>query len=64
MPAKRFIQSAIKKPGVLRSLASREGALTKSGTIKVAWLRSKAKEKGHVGQRARLAVTLRKLKHK
>jgi hypothetical protein len=36
--------------------------MTKSGTIKVAWLHKMAKGKGLTAKRARLALTLRKLR--
>jgi len=58
---KKWIQKIDLKKGALKSLAKKEGALTKKGTIKVSWLREKAKEGGTVGRRARLALTLRKL---
>jgi hypothetical protein len=61
MPPKNFIKDAIRRPGALHKLAVSENALTKSGTIKLDWLKAKAKEKGRVGQQARLALTLRKL---
>lgn len=62
--AKNWIQKAIKHPGSLRALAKREGALTKQGTIKREWLLKKAKGSGTVARRARLALTLRKLRKK
>ena len=58
----RWIQSAIKKPGALRAAAKRAGAITKQGNIKVSWLREMAKKGGKIGRRARLALTLRKLR--
>ena len=67
MAAKRkrktnWIAGAIKKPGALRAAAKKAGAITKSGKIKLEWLRAWAKKKGKVGKRARLAITLRKLR--
>lgn len=57
---KKWIQSAIKKPGALRAAAKRAGALTKDGAIKADWLMDKAKGSGKTAQRARLALTLKK----
>ncbi len=59
-----WIQEAIKNKGALRRQAMAEGAITRSGTISVGWLREKAKEGGVTGRRARLALTLRKLNQK
>jgi hypothetical protein len=59
---KNFIQKAIKKPGSLRATAKRAGAMKADGTIKKSWLREKAKGKGKTAQRARLAITLGKMK--
>ena len=57
---KKFIQKAIKKPGSLRkSLVIKKGK-----TIPAAKLKAAAKKPGKLGQRARFAVTLRKLKKK
>lgn len=61
--AEKWIQKAIKNPGALRAQAKKEGALTKQGTIKVSWLRKKAKQGNTtVAKRARLALTLRKIR--
>jgi len=57
---KKWIAPAIKRPGALTAAAKRAGALTKRGTIKVAWLRQQAKKKGRRGKQARLALTMRK----
>ena len=57
-----WIQKAIKRPGALTAKAKKAGALKADGTIRVAWLEEKAKEKGKVGQEARLALTLRKMR--
>ena len=55
--AEKWIQKAIKKPGALReSLGVRKGE-----TIPAAKLAAAAKKPGKMGQRARLAQTLRKL---
>ena len=59
---KRWIKSAIRRPGALTAVAKRVGALTKSGTIKVSWLREQARKKGTRGRQARLALTMRKMK--
>lgn len=61
---RRWIQKAIRKPGSLRAAAKRAGALNKDGTIKVSWLRQQAKKSGTMGKRARLALTLRKLRRR
>jgi len=60
---RKWIQKAIKKPGALRATAKRAGAL-KDG-ISVSWLKKQA-EKGSTktAKRARLALTLRKLRKK
>jgi hypothetical protein len=56
------IKKAIKKPGSLTATAKRAGAIKKDGTIKVSWLREKAKNgNSKTAQRARFALTLRKL---
>jgi len=62
---KKWIQKAIKKEGALRRTVRRrygsEG-FTSRGTIKVSVLRELAEEKGVTGKRARLALTLRRLR--
>jgi len=56
--AKNWISGAISKPGALRqSLGARKGQ-----PIPRAKLEAAAKQKGKTGQRARLALTLRKMK--
>lgn len=55
---KKWIQDAIKKPGALRSaLGVKEGK-----TIPAKKLAAAAKAPGKMGQRARLAQTLKKMK--
>lgn len=55
--AEKWIQKAIKKPGALReSMGVKQGE-----TIPAAKLAAAAKKPGKMGQRARLAQTLRKL---
>ncbi len=55
---KKWIQKAIKKPGALRqSLGVKKGK-----KIPASKLRAAAKKGGKLGQRARLARTLRKMK--
>jgi len=61
---KKWIQKAIKKPGALTATAKRAGAMNPDGTIKKSWLREKAKGSGTTAQRARLAITLGKMKKK
>jgi len=54
------IKKAIKKPGALRkSLGIKKGK-----TIPASKLRKAAKSKGKLGQRARFAMTLKKLRKK
>ena len=55
--AEKWIQKAIKKPGALRESMGVE----KGETTPAAKLAAAAKKPGKVGQRARLAQTLRKL---
>ena len=56
--AEKWIQKAIKKPGALRSaLGAKEGK-----PIPAKKLAAAAKKPGKMGQRARLAMTLGKLK--
>lgn len=61
---KKWIKGAIGKPGSLTATAKRAGALKKDGSIKVTWLRAQAKKSTKTGRRARLALTLRKMKRK
>jgi len=55
--SKNFIQKAIKKPGSLRKALK----IKKGEKIPVSKLKAAAKKKGKLGQRARFAMTLRKL---
>ena len=58
MPAKKWIQEAIKKPGALRAeLGAKPGK-----PIPAKKLAATAKKPGKLGQRARLAETLKSLK--
>jgi len=62
---KRWIQKAIKRKGALRSYVKRKygkRGFTSKGTIKTKILRALSKKKGKIGKRARLALTLRKLR--
>jgi hypothetical protein len=57
---KQWIQQAIKKPGALRkSMKVKEGKNIPSGKLEKA-----AEKGGKMGKRARLALTLRKLRNK
>ena len=57
---KKFIQKAIKKPGSLRkSLGVKKGKTIPKSNLKAA-----AKKPGKLGQRARFAITLGKLRKK
>ena len=59
------IKKAIKKPGSLTATAKQQGAIKEDGTIKVSWLREKAKQgTTKTAQRARFALTLKKLNKK
>ena len=59
MPAKKnWIKGAIKKPGALR----KELGVKKGKKIPAKKLAAAAKKGGKLGQRARLAKTLRKMK--
>ena len=58
MAAKNWIAGAIKKQGALRA----ELKVKKGKKIPVAKLKVAAKKKGVEGKRARLAITLKKLK--
>lgn len=55
--AEKWIQKAIKKPGALRSAMG----IKKGETIPAGKLAKAAKAPGKMGQRARLAMTLKKL---
>ena len=57
MAKKNWIQGAIKKPGALRKSLK----IKKGQEIPLKKLQSAAKKGGKLGQRARLAITLRKL---
>lgn len=57
---KKWIKEAIKEPGALR----RQLGTKKGKKIAKKTLRKAAKAKGKLGQRARLAVTLGKLRKK
>lgn len=57
-----WIAGAIKNPGALRAQAKKAGAVTKKGTIDTDWLEAQAEKGGTTGKRARLALTLRKLR--
>jgi hypothetical protein len=57
---KKWIQKAIKKPGALRAqLGAKPGQPIPAGKLAAA-----AKKPGKLGQRARLAQTLKKMKKK
>ena len=57
MAKKNWIQGAIKKPGALRKSLK----IKKGQKIPLKKLQSAAKKGGKLGQRARLAITLRRL---
>lgn len=58
--AEKWIQKAIKKPGALR----KELGVKKGQKIPAKKLKAAAKKGGKLGQRARLAETLKKMKKK
>jgi len=60
MSKKKWIQSAIKKPGALRKSLG----VAKGKTIPAEKLEKAAKAPGKLGKRARLAQTLKKLRKK
>ena len=60
MAKKNWIQKAVKKPGALRkSLGVKKGQKIPAGKLKAA-----AKKSGKLGQRARLAMTFKKMRKK
>ena len=62
---KKWIQKAVKKKDALREYVQRrygKAGFTERGTIKMKVLRELAEKKGKNGQRARLALTLRKMR--
>ena len=59
---KNWIKGAIKKPGALKATAKRAGAMKADGTIKKTWLKEQARKNTITGKRARLALTLGKMK--
>ena len=58
MAKKRWIQKAIKRPGALRKSLK----IKKGQKIPLKKLQSAAKKGGKLGKRARLALTLRRLR--
>ena len=60
MAKKKWIKKAIKRPGALR----RSLGIKKGKKIPIRRLRKAAKKKGKTGRRARLALTLRKLRRR
>ena len=59
--AKKFIQQAIKKKGALRNEL---GVSPKTGNIPAKKIVAAAKKGGMLGKRAKLAITLKKLRKK
>ena len=65
MVRRYWIQKAIKRKGALRQHMRRKygsKAFTSRGTIKREYLQKEAEQKGTIGKRARLALTLRKFR--
>jgi len=63
----KWIQRAIKKKGALREYVLKKygkKGFTSRGTIKVSVLKELAEKGGTIGKRARLALTLRKLRRR
>jgi hypothetical protein len=58
MAKKRWIQKAIKRPGALRKSLK----IKKGQKIPLKKLKAASKKSGKLGQRARLALTLRRLR--
>ena len=58
--AKKWIQKAIKKKGALR----KQLGISEKKNISMETLRESAKKGGKLGKRARLAITLKKLRKK
>ncbi|NLE06562.1 MAG: hypothetical protein GX638_17395, partial [Crenarchaeota archaeon] len=54
---------AIEKPGALKATAKAASAIKDDGTIEKDWLKKKSKGSGKTAKRARLAMTLGKMKH-
>jgi hypothetical protein len=61
-PNKYWIQEAVQHEGALRQYAARQGMLTSQGTINTAWLHEMAQRRDVIGHRARLALTLKRLR--
>lgn len=63
--AKNWVSKAFSKnKGSLTKTAKQTGGFNKkTGKIKSSWLNEKAKSKGKIGKRARLAKTARGFKH-
>lgn len=59
---KNWISKAISKPGSLTKTAKKAGAEKKSGGIKESWLKKESKGDDKTAKRARLAITLKKMK--
>ena len=64
MPKKNWIKGAIKNKGALTKTAKRAGAVSRKGVINKAWLKKQASKSGTTGRRARLAITLGKMRKK
>lgn len=60
---KNWIADAIQKPGSLKATAKSQGALKDDGTINKKWLKDKAEGSSKTAKRARLAITLNKMKN-
>jgi hypothetical protein len=58
-----WIKESIKKPGILRQYAKRNGVIKNDEPIPVEWLREQAKRNDAIGRRARLALTLRRMRN-
>jgi len=60
---KQWIQEAMQHEGILRQYAKRQGQLTPRGTINVNWLHDMSRRSDVIGHRARLALTLRRMRN-
>lgn len=67
MAQRLWIRQALKKPGSYRASVMRrygKRGFTRRGTIKREIIEKDAKKKGKIGKRARLALTLRRLRRR
>jgi hypothetical protein len=63
-PNRAWISEAISHEGILREYARKQDKLTNRGTIDVRFLHQLAQRNDVIGHRARLAITLQKLRNR